>query len=282
MSKYINKFEYNPVLRIVLTAAVIFFAASLSASHYCVPAAAADASIAKYYETVTLSADGGASVSVELTAGFKGAEMILPVSYGGINGAAAGASSEIKLETVKKGGVVYLKIAPELFDGSSPVKISYSAAGVFDPKQIVTNDFSNIETKYFFVNNTDFIIDSFEALIIMPAGFAVNKVDDYQPKLKKDDPSDPFTLDKKEGFRTVRVKTSALKSGDRVSLKWKMQPEKRSTVFMILLLIAGIWYLAAFTEVINPREHGERAEAHRHHKHDEIARQDDNTAAGSK
>ncbi len=216
-------------------------------------------SITGYHETVTLNAAGGALVSAGLTLRGTGTQLLIPCSYKKPkNIRLVDGTLETGLQTINIGGAEFINYnGPRT--GETGITVQYDAESVYDPEDFKSKDFANAPVKYSFINNSGLAISSFEVMIILPAGLAVNRVDDYSPRLKKDDPNDPYTLLIKDGFRALKLSTSDMKYGGRVSLNFKMKPEKRSKALIFIFVIASLWYLFAFRDIINPREHKEAA-----------------------
>ncbi len=163
---------------------------------------------------------------------------------------------ETALQTINIGGAELINYEGS-FTGETGITVRYDAKSVYNPDDLKSKDFSNAEVKYSFINNSSLSISSFEVMIILPRGLAVNRVSDYSPRLKSDDPNEPYTLLIQNGLRALKLKTADMKYGGRASLNFKMKPEKHSPVLIFIFVIASIWYLFAFRDIINPREHKE-------------------------
>lgn len=250
-----NKFNINVFIRqryaIILFIASVFFLHILAGSAFC----SDKISITNFCETVKLNGAGGALVNIDLTLRGAGGKLLIPCSYKNpkniklMNGAI-----ETGLQTINIGGAEFINYNGML-TGETGITVKYDAEGVYNPDDLKTKDFSNAEVNYSFINNSGLAISSFEVMIILPEGLAVNRVSDYLPRLKRDDPNEPYELFIKDGLRALKLKTKDMKYGGRVSLNFKMKPERRSPAMIILFLIASLWYLFAFRDIINPREH---------------------------
>ena len=216
-------------------------------------------SIAGFREIVKLNETGGALVSINLTSSGDNSQLLIPCSYKKPkNIRLVSGALETSLQTINIGGAEFINYNGSR-TGETDIAVQYDAESVYDPEDFKSKDFSNAEVKYSFINNSGLAISSFEVMIILPAGLAVNRISDYSPQLKKDDPNDPYTLLIKDGFRAIKLKTADMKYGGRASLNFKMKPEKRSPALIILFIIASLWYLFAFRDIINPREHKDAA-----------------------
>jgi hypothetical protein len=241
---------------------IIFLCLTLAAFLHIFSGAAfcsGEISIISCHETVTLNAEGGAAVSVDLTLSGTGGQLLIPCSYKNPkNIKLIDGTLETILHTTNIGGAEFINYNGAL-NNQTDITVKYNATGVYNPEDLKSKDFSNTEVKYSFINNSGLAISSFEVMIILPAGLAINRVDDYSPRLKKDDPNAPYVLLIKDGHRALKLNTSDMKYGGRVSMIFKMKPEKRSLAILFIFIIASLWYLFAFRDIINPREHKETA-----------------------
>jgi len=245
--------------------AIFVIALTLSIASFSPPASA---DFRAFSERVELSADGGAVSKISLV-GDGAAGAMIPCSFQKASSASLGSGpSETALEIRNRGGANFIIVPAGVVQASAPVELTCKVSDAFDSAEASVTDFGNITGKYSFVNSTGQKIGSFEVTVVMPEGFLVNAVDEYQPKLSKNDPNDPFTLSVIGGRRAITLKCSNLKYGDRASLKWRMKSGKRSWGLLLLFLIAAAWYLVVFRDIINPRDH-------REHGHEKDARAKD-------
>ena len=210
--------------------------------------------IPSWTETVDLQPDGSARVTARVSfERLAPGHLELPCSFARtvdtaleIDGPAAG-----RIENRAGVNLLALEIsgtpAPD-----QPLTISYLATGVFDPSQAPKTDFGNIEAKYQFVNTVLVPIASFTGVVLLPPGLVVNAVDSYLPKLKKEDPNDPYTFDLVDGRRRMTIVVNAVKPGDRVMLNWRMKSTSRSPWLVLGLLLVSIGWLAAFRDIVAP------------------------------
>lgn len=223
-------------------------------------AANCEAGIGGCRESVSLETGGGAKVAVELEAKPAG-EIMVPCSLPyPRNAFVSDGSLETAVSVEDRGGAKFVKLPASLFEKTGRALVRYETENAFDTSEAAVKDFGNIEVKYSFVNGTGEKIDSFETSISLPQGMIVNAVNDYLPKLKKDDARDPFTLSKKAGRRAISLSFAGMKFGDRAALRFSMKAEKRANGVLYIFIIIAIWYLIAFRDVVHP--HGE----HRDHK----------------
>ncbi len=216
--------------------------------------------IINYRESVLLDANGGARIFVSLKSALT-EEILIPCSLPApFNAFAVDSSSETSIVIETRGGAKFMKIKPTVLKNGAGIELRYESEGVFDTAEAETKDFGNIEAKYSFVNNTGEKIDSFEVSILLPPEMVVNTVNDYLPKLKKDDAGDPFVLTKKEGRRAIILKVANMKFGERAVLRFNMKSEKRPNAIFIIFMLIAVWYLIMFRDIIYP--HGE----HKDHK----------------
>lgn len=210
--------------------------------------------ISSWTETVDLQPDGSARVTVQI--GFERAApgpLQLPCSFGKLSSPVLEIKGPANGRVEKKAGVNLLSL--ELTASPSPdqpLTITYLATGVFEPDQAVKTDFGNIETKYQFVNTVLVPISSFTGVVLLPPGLVVNNVDSYLPKLKKEDPNDPYTFDLFEGRRRMTIVVNTVKPGDRVMLAWRMKSTTHSPWFIFGIVLVGLGWLLAFRDIITP------------------------------
>lgn len=254
-----NKFRINVLKR---QGACIFLCLAFAVSFnvFAGPAfCSTETSITACRETVILNDTGGALVIVDLTLQGAGEKILIPCSYKKPkNIRLVEGTLETLLQTLNIGGSELINYSGN-YSGETGITLKYDAEGVYNPEDFKSKDFSNADVKYSFINNSGLAISSFEVIIMLPSGLAVNRVGDYSPRLKKDDPNEPYTLLIKDGRRALKLKTADMKYGGSASLNFKMKPEKRSPAIIILFIIASLWYLFAFRDIINPREHKEAA-----------------------
>ena len=226
------------------------------------------AGVSSLRESVVLDGNGGAKTFISIAAGLTG-EILIPCSLQNPEKAfIIDGSNETALAIENRGGSKFLKLSPNDLKNGARTELRYEASGVFDTAEALAKDFGNIEMKYAFVNGTGEKIGSFEVSISLPPKMIVNTVNDYLPKLKKDDAGDPFVLAKKEGRRTIGLKFANMKFGDRAQLRFAMKNEKRPAYVWIIFMIITIWYLIMFRDVIHP--HGEHRD-HKKHKDNKTA-----------
>jgi len=250
MMNILFKFNMKVISAVLISIAVIVFMAAASNA----------AGVSSLRESVVLDELGGAKTFISIVADLTG-EILIPCSLPNPDKAfIIDGSSETALAIENRGGSKFIKLSPKELKSGVKTDLRYEASGVFDTAEALTKDFGNIEMKYAFVNGTGEKIGSFEVSISLPPQMIVNTVNDYLPKLKKDDASDPFVLSKKDGRRTISLKFANMKFGDRSQLRFAMKNEKRPSYVWIIFMIITIWYLIMFRDVIHP--HGE----HKDHK----------------
>lgn len=244
------KTRMNGLWLLVLAMAFVVTGGSSDTLYGQVPETAT--TISSWTETVDLQPDGSARVTVQI--GFERAvpgPLQLPCSFGKLSSPALEIKGAADGRIEKRAGVNLLVLEMSgAFAPDQPLTVTYLATGVFDPAQVTKTDFGNVEGKYQFVNTVLVPIASFTGIVLLPPGLVVNAVDSYQPKLRKEDPNDPYSFDIVEGRRRMRIVVNTVKPGDRVALNWRMKSTSRSPLFMLGLVLLGLGWLIAFREIV--------------------------------
>ena len=209
--------------------------------------------IASYVETVEYQENGQAQVTIRFTSKEPlEKDFLLPCSYKNAENAilVQPVSGTVELPTVAGVPLLGVPVSTEI-PAFTPIVITYTASGAFKPEDAKKKDFGNIDAKYLFVHTVPSLIDSFAVRIILAPGLQFKAVDEYQPKLAKDDPNDPYEYGiTDKGLRSVSLTAQNMKIGDRAMLKWRMCPERRPMGLFIGLILAALAYLVCFQDLI--------------------------------
>lgn len=215
-------------------------------------AASGDARLIRYAETISLENDGGATVYARFCAtGAAGDTLLMPYAF------------SVWPDTVihdEKFEATFTRI----IHGRRCAMLTFTAAAttadtleyVFRLQRVTTlskpsaNDFGNYDLAYRVVNTSPLPIDHFTVRIVLPPGMVVNTITSTIPARPANAAGAPYTIGKSEGCHYVTLTDSTVMQGDNLALSFQAKFEKKSRLFIALLVLIAGAYLVAFRDLI--------------------------------
>lgn len=204
----------------------------------------------RYEETVTLEADGSASVRVVLQVRQGGtAPVLLPLR------AAPGALRAEGIDpafarVVRRGSgpFIELDLAPESSPGRT-VAVEYSLPGYFKAGGR-PGPFGNRKLDYRFANVSFAAIDRFSASLVLPAGWVFNAIGRFVPEPEKEGMVAPFAIARAGRRLAGRIELSGLGLGDEVALSCTVRSGRRSPWLLVALAVLAAAWLLFYRDVL--------------------------------
>ncbi|MBI5726911.1 MAG: hypothetical protein HY965_03595 [Ignavibacteriales bacterium] len=148
--------------------------------------------------------------------------------------------------------VKYISIPSALLQAKSSFTLSMQVKGYYIPEAGKTNEFGHIAIKQKFVNTTVLFIRGLQVKLVLPAGYVVSTVDESIPKLSNNNPEAPYAVLEENGRHAVELTAKNLRLGDNAMVALTIKQEKKSDVFLWILLAAIAAYAILFRDILKP------------------------------
>jgi hypothetical protein len=206
-----------------------------------------------YAESVSLHADGGATVTVRCTAqGLSSGDTIaVPYAY---------AAWPDSVRCGEKVGSVFsrmlygrrqafLTTAGEISENDT-LEFLFHLDSVSSLGKESSEDFGNRSIAYKLVQSSAAPIAVMSARIVLPPDMVVSSIVSSTPPRKANAPSSPYMLGMLEGRHFVAVTDSTAHQGDVLAITFQAKPAGKSPFFAIGLALCAVVYLVAFRELL--------------------------------
>ncbi|HNV72534.1 MAG TPA: hypothetical protein PKO06_22685 [Candidatus Ozemobacteraceae bacterium] len=207
-----------------------------------------------YRERIEMKPDGSALVKIQARLeGARPANLVIPVTVGKYGSGRLLSPQSLELPGEILGGTTVVRVDLRAYpDELKDVTLEYVATGVFDPQQSRKTDYGNVVGTYKYMQLQPCMISSYTAELLLPEGMQLKAVDEFLPKVKKDDPHDPYAVRQtNDGRQMIVIEVNHLAFGQQIVLKWRQYRKDGQYGLFVGVLLLAVLYLVFFRDLIS-------------------------------
>ena len=150
---------------------------------------------------------------------------------------------------------------PEGVPAAPKLAFTYRSAGMLftpvpEPGQKATLPEGSRLLRHRFVNTQEARIGHYAVTVRFPEAAIAHRINEQLPRVGRKEFVPRVELDRFEGRQGARLQASGLRQGDRTSMELEIVGERRSLVWLLLLVPLAGWYLFAFRDLVAKGERG--------------------------
>jgi hypothetical protein len=232
------------------------FFALVALSLACASASALE--IRRYETRIDVGRDGAARATaiLELT-GASAGRLRVPVGFAKVGEFRAGeAPAGVTMISRSSADATWIEVElPEGVPAELKLGFSFRSNGVLfvpkpEPGQKPTLPEGSQLLRHRFVNTQEAPIGRYAVMVLFPEELIAHRVNEQLPRVGRKEFIPRVELDRFEGRQGALLQMSNLRQGDRTSMELEIVAERRSFVWLLLLLPLAAGYLIAFRDLV--------------------------------